>query len=455
MIEITWPDYSSWLGTTAVLPEHLPAPQANDFCFDSRTLHKGQWFVALRGKRYDGHHYIAAAVAKGAGGFIAAKDYRTDLPQDLRAHGIWVAADPLLQLANIAQQYRQRLPVKIIAITGSSGKTTCKELLASVLRAHSSHVCHSFGNENNEIGVIKTLLRMPSDCRYCVLEFGARRSGDIATLTTIAVPDIALCTNIGSSHLGIFTSPEHLLATKCEIYTHSPADCISIVNNDYPAVLATTSATGKQSITFGQTGDVRIVRCDPHTASITLRTKHGEKTYRAAEYHVALASNLAAVVAVCSALDVPSAAIQTGLESFTNVGGRFQTRKAGNLTLIDDSYNASPQSMRTGLSTIQTLYPHQRKILILGDMLELGATSLAAHKALQPVVAALQPTLLLTVGKLAAHIAPAAVPHRAFTDTAELLAAKIDFASIGDVVYVKGSNAVNLSAVCAAIVARG
>ena len=436
------------------MPKHLPAPQAIDYCFDSRTLHKGQWFAALRGEHYDGHNYIAAAIAKGACGFIANNTYRVQLPQDLRALGIWVDDEPLQQLAKIAQCYRQRLAAKVIAITGSCGKTTCKELLAAILRRHSSHVFHSFSNENNEIGVIKTLLRTPSDCHYCVLEFGARQCGDIATLTTIAAPDIALCTNIGSSHLGIFTSPERLLATKSEIYTHSPADCINIVNNDYPELLAAAKATGKQSITFGQKGDVQIISCDPHAIRITLHTPRGEETYHAAEYHAALASNLAAVVAICIALDIPPAAIQAGLDRFTNVGGRFHIRQAGSITLIDDSYNASPQSMQAGLSTLQTLYPNQRKVLILGDMLELGATSRAAHKALQPTVAALQPILLITVGSLAAHIATTAFPHRAFTDIDALLAANIDFASIGDVVYVKGSNAINLTAICTALVAK-
>lgn len=452
---ITWHDYRAWLGVTAILPEQLPAPQANDYCLDSRTLVKGQWFAALRGPRFDGHHYIAAALAKGAGGFIAAKAYRPHLAQDLHRLGIWVDDEPLLQLAKIARQHRLRLPTKVIAITGSSGKTTCKELLASVLRNHSPHVYCSFSNENNEIGVIKTLLRTPSDNRYCVLEFGARKRGDIATLTSIAVPDIALCTNIGSSHLGIFTSPEHLLATKCEIYTDSPAHCISIVNNDYPELLAAAHATGKQMISFGQAGDVRIISSDPHTASITLQTKRGRETYRAAEYHAALASNLAAVVAISIALDVPSSCIQSGLERCGSISGRFHTHKTGDITLIDDSYNASPQSMKAGLSTLQTLYSQQKKILILGDMLELGATSLDEHTSLQSAVAAIQPTLVITVGRLATHLAPDAFPHREFANTDELLAANLDFASIGDVLYVKGSNAVNLREVCAAVVAKG
>ncbi|MDE3270324.1 MAG: UDP-N-acetylmuramoyl-tripeptide--D-alanyl-D-alanine ligase [Pseudomonadota bacterium] len=455
--KISWHDYRSVLGGAAVLPTHLPAPQAADYCFDSRTISKGQWFVALRGEHYDGHHYIAAALAKGAQGYLAAKTFRTQLSPNLHSHGIWVDDQPLLQLAKIANLHRRRLSAKIIAITGSTGKTTCKELLAAVLRSHSSHVSHSFSNENNEIGVIKALLRTPDNCCYCVLEFGARHGGDIATLTAIAAPDIALCTNIGSSHLGIFSSPEQLLATKCEIYTHSPADCICIVNKGYPALLAAAHDTGKRLITFGTeaTNNVRIVACNPQTVSISLQTERGLETYRGPSYHAALADNLAAVVAICVALDVPSTTIQAGLATFSNLNGRFQTHKVGNLTLIDDSYNASPQSMAAGLSTLRILYPNAKKILILGDMLELGDTSIAAHQELQPAVAALKPALVITVGRLAAHIASNAFPHQTFADVQALLTANLDYASIGDVIYVKGSNAIGLNKVCSQLLAPG
>ena len=457
---ITWQHYHDWLQDlcAAPLPTECPAPQPHTITTDSRTLQQGQWFFALRGERHDGHEHIAAALSHGAEGFCAAITYRERLPAELAGRGIWIKADSQLQaLCAVARGYRRSLTsTKVVAITGSVGKTTTKELLRSMLQ-QSQRVSASPANHNNEIGVAQTLLSLAADTDIAIVECGARQRGDLALLADLTAPDIALFTNIGSAHVGIFGSPQALLHGKLELLRYSPPHCLGIVNTDCPALLTEAGKLGHKLLTFGsQQADVTVAQvtlADQHQ-HVQLNSKaRGTFTLSSADLHSAVPINLAAAAAVCLALNIPTAAMQAGSEAFCNVPSRFQKITRGKLTIIDDSYNASPESMRCGLVSLQRGWPDQRPVLVLGDMGELGDEAVDAHRQLGALVQALQPALLVTVGKLAYHIA-AAVPELhslSFDDVDTFLQEKINLTQYGNLVYLKASRKIDLTRIVATL----
>ena len=457
---ITWQHYRDWLQDlcAAPLPTEHPAPQPPAIVTDSRTLQPGQWFFAWRGEQHDGHEHIAAALSHGAGGFYADITYRERLPADLACRGIWLKADHQLQaLHALARGYRRSFTsTKIVAITGSVGKTTIKEMLRSMLQQH-QRVCASPANHNNEIGVAQTLLSIVAATDIAIVECGARQRGDLALLADLTAPDIVLFTNIGSAHVGIFGSPQALLHGKLELLQHSPPHCLGIVNTDCPALLAEAGKMGHQLLTFGaQQADVTVeqVTCaDQHQHVQLSSTTRGTFTLSSADLHSAVPINLAAAASVCLALELPTAAMQAGSMVFSNAPSRFQKITRGKLTIIDDSYNASPESMRCGLASLPRGWPEQRPVLVLGDMAELGDEAVEAHQQLGAFVQAMQPGLLVTVGKLARHIAAAApqLHSLSFDDVDTFLQKKINLTQYGNLVYLKASRKIDLTRIVATL----
>ena len=457
---ITWQHYRDWLQDlgAASLPTTGVVPHPNTITSDSRKLQQGQWFFALRGERHDGHEHIAKALAHGAAGFFADISYRERLPADLANRGIWIKADNQLQaLHALARGYRHSLAsTKIVAITGSVGKTTTRELLRAMLQQN-QHVTASPANYNNEIGAALTLLSIPVDTDIAIVECGARQRGDLALLAGLTTPDIVLFTNIGSAHVGIFGSPQALLHGKLELLRHSPPHCLGIANADCPELLAEASKLGRELLTFGtQQADIKVEQvtfADQHQHVQLVSTTRGTFTLSSADLHSAVPINLAAAAAVCIALDIPTTALQAGSLAFCNAPSRFQTITRGNLTIIDDSYNASPESMRCGLASLQRGWPEQRPVLVLGDMGELGNEAIDAHQQLGALVQEVQPALLVTVGKLARHIATAApqVQSLSFNDVDVFLQKKINLTQYGNLVYLKASRKVDLTRIVATL----
>ena len=457
---ITWQHYRDWLQDlcAAPLPSTVPAPQPHAIVTDSRQLQQGQWFFALRGERHDGHEHIATALTHGAAGFFADISYRRHLSAQLACRGVWIKADSQLPaLHALARAYRRSLTAtKIVAITGSVGKTTTRELLRAMLQQH-RRVSASPANYNNEIGAALTLLSIAPATDLAIVECGARQRGDLTLLADIVAPDIVLFTNIGSAHVGIFGSPQALLHGKLELLQHSPPHCLGIVNADCRELLAEASKLERKLMTFGtRQAEVTLARVtyEGQQQQVQLAsTTRGTFTLSSADLHSALPINLAAAASVCIALEISTADMQAGSLAFCNVPSRFQTIRRGALTIIDDTYNASPESMRCGLATLQRGWPEHRPVLVLGDMGELGDGSEVAHRQLAARVQDVRPALLVTIGTQAQQIAAAAapVPSLSFADVDAFLQKKINLTQYSNLVYLKASRKIDLTRIVATL----
>lgn len=451
---IDWQNYRDWLqGMLArALPDGSP-PHPNAIAFDSRTLTRGQWFFALKGERHDAHSHIIEALDRGADGFFASTLWQERLSTQ-RQRGVWVT-DTMQALAALAKGYRQSLATKVIAITGSAGKTTVKELLASVL-GQNHRVTASPSNWNNEVGVPRSLLQLRPDDHFGIIECGARQIGDLSLLVSIALPDIALCTNIGNAHLGVFGSRENLLQAKTEIYRHSPIHCLCFANSDYPELVGVAKKTQKKTTTFGYhvDADIKIeqVSFSPAQKQTVMLRGHGKKfLFVSSNCHTAFPINIAAVTAVCLELGIDATEIQAGSATSPDVPGRFQIIDRPGLTIVDDSYNANPASMRHGLSSLSRAWPTHKKILILGDMAELGENAIPYHRDISQAVAAVNPVLLITIGSLARHISDNTLPTITCNDVDDFLSRKINLKNYGNLVYLKASRKVNLTPIVASL----
>lgn len=410
----SWIDYRNWIGANAfdfVTPS-VTAPSPESFSTDSRSIGAGEWFVPLSGDNFDGHKFIADAMGRGAAGFFYAKSRSSDLPADLRAMGLAVT-DPLAAMQAIATGWRLTLKqLTLAALTGSTGKTTTKEMLGAIFRA-AGPTYATPASFNNEIGVPKTLLQLKPEHRYAAVEFGARLPGNIRFLCGLARPDVVGIVNVGISHVGIFGSVENLLNTKLEIFRDSGANARQVALHDDPRILAGTRSTGKPTVTFGvdPAADVAIVRTDWSNGGMTVRLRiRGDEIAVPFEIaHEALPINAAAAAAMATASGVALEAIARGLTGFKGIKGRYQVHRQGASTLIDDTYNASPDSMRAGLTTLARSFSTDKLVLILGDMLELGDCSADEHRKIGAFAErTVHPEHLVCVGSDARFIAEGA-----------------------------------------------
>ncbi|MDI6704456.1 MAG: UDP-N-acetylmuramoyl-tripeptide--D-alanyl-D-alanine ligase [bacterium] len=371
---------------------------------DSRTIKPGDLFIALKGENFDGHDFIKSSFRKGGVGAIVSKsgDYeKTDKV-------IIKVEDTLTCLQRIAEYYRKRFTLKVIGITGSSGKTTTKEMIATLLSKRYS-VLKSHKNYNNEIGVPLTLLGLEKAHQIAVIEMGMNAIGEIEDLSKISHPDIGLITNIGDAHIGFLSTREKIANEKFCLIKNLPRDGIAILNADDPLIIKMKDGMDlKDIITFG------IEKKAKTFASNIEMDKYGTKFLLDGRYWVRMKTfgihniyNAIAATSCAKAFGIDYSEIVEGLEHFKPLSMRGEIIEIQNLRIIDDAYNANPQSMKKAIDTICN-FKDGKLILILGDMLELGEKEKVAHLEIGKYVASSKVDILVTVGNLSKSIAEGA-----------------------------------------------
>lgn len=427
-----------------------PAGNFSGVSTDSRTLRAGELFVALEGPHFDGHDYLPAVAAAGAAGALVRRAHPS-LP-------CLEVADPLAALGQLAAAWRARFDIPVLAVTGSSGKTTVKELLAAAL-AGLGPVLATRGNRNNHIGVPLTLLELRDTHRAAVVEMGMSHAGEIAHLTDLTRPTLGLISNAGPAHLEGLGSVAAVARAKGELIERLPPHAVAVLNaDDAHCPLWRQLAGNRQIITFGldQAADVTAdyqpsadgTEVELHTPSGTVSTR----LHLLGRHNVqnALAATAAALAAGASLADVAA-----GLRTTRPVPGRLYPLPAQQgARLIDDSYNANPLSVQAAIAVLAGL-PGER-VLVLGDMGELGADAAALHGECGAAAHAAGIEHLLTLGPLSAH---AAAAFGAGAVACRELAQLVDVAGRllrPDVtVLVKGSRSAGMERVVQALAAHG
>lgn len=358
---------------------------------DSRSITHGELFVALRGERFDGHQYLSAACSRGAAGALVANDAVDELREQYPTLPLIAVADTRLALGDLAAWWRSRFSLPLLAVTGSNGKTTTKEMIAAILQAQARQagfdpavvVLATQGNFNNDIGLPLTLLKLSGLHCAAIIEMGMNHTGEIGYLTRIAKPTVALVTNAQRAHLAGMGDLAGIAAEKAEIYEGLSADGVAVVNaDDHFADFWRQRNAGRRQLTFSLGQHAADVVGDIHQhgleTALTLRTAEGDGQIVLRIPGAHNARNAVAAAAATLAAGVPLSAVVMGLNDFAGVPGRLQRRSGMHgAVLLDDTYNANPDSVRAGIDVLAATVG--RKVLVLGDMGEIGEASGQYH----------------------------------------------------------------------------
>jgi UDP-N-acetylmuramoyl-tripeptide--D-alanyl-D-alanine ligase len=339
---------------------------------DSRSIGRGELFVAIRGERFDGHGFLGVAKERGAAGAIVDGAHKDAAPLPLL-----VVDDTRKGLGRLGAHWRSRFSPHLIAIAGSNGKTTTKEMLASILRAHAGEdrVLATRGNLNTDIGVPMTLLRMTQQHSHCAIELGMNHPGEIAYLAQIAKPTIAVVTNAQREHLEFMRSIDAVAEENASVFDSLPADGVAVVNaDDERAPIFRRAKGARRIVEFGLESPATIgggYALKPLSSDINIKTPVGETSATLSIPGLHNVRNALAAASCAYAADISLAAISRGLTDFRPYSGRLQVKQLpGGATLIDDSYNANPDSVRAAIDVLAQL--PAPTLLILGDMGEVG-----------------------------------------------------------------------------------
>jgi UDP-N-acetylmuramoyl-tripeptide--D-alanyl-D-alanine ligase len=425
-------------------------PVTGDVELDSRRIRPGGLFVALAGERVDGHEHAAGAVGAGAVGVLAAR------PVGVPAV---VVPDVPAALADLARAVLDRLPdVTVVGLTGSSGKTSTKDLVAQLLAELGPTVAPP-GSFNNELGHPYTVLRSTVDTRYLVLEKSARGIGHVAWLTRIARPRIGVVLNVGTAHLGEFGSRENIALAKGELVEALPADGVAVLNADDPLVLAMADRTAARVVTVGlaDTADVRAVdvtQDERGTPSYELVTAAGSVPVTLSVHGEHQVGNSLAAAAVALELGMPLPALADALGRARALSRwRMEvTERPDGVLVVNDAYNANPESMAAALRALSTMARGRRSWAVLGEMAELGASAADAHRRVGELTAELGVDRVVLVGPGAQRLYAGAREGAVHVDDADaaiaLLRAQL---RPEDVVLVKASRSAGLERVALAL----
>ncbi len=444
------------MGAGAVLEAPASVVQAgalvvSGYSIDSRTVVPGELFFAVRGDRLDGHDFVVAAVERGAIAAVVSRARVAALPDAALAVPLLIAEDTLVALQALAAHVRRRWGKRVVAVTGSAGKTTTKEAIAAALSAK-FNVLKSIGNLNNAFGLPLQLLRLEPEHEYGVIEMGMNHAGEIAALARIAAPDWGVVTNVGTAHIENFADGQAGIArAKFELVASLPANGVAFLNCCDPYVSQFGRDFPGCVIYFGNgpCADPQIVEEteDPSGLHVRYRAGQSEGSFTLNMLGAHNGSNAIAGLAVALEAGVELELAIKALESLTAGDKRGQLMEIAGATLLNDSYNSNPEALRSMIRTLAAR-PARRRILVAGEMLELGEHGPALHAACGKAAAEAGLDIAVGVGGNAEHLATAACAGgvaSVFLPDAEAAGRwLLQNLQPGDVVLVKGSRGVHL-----------
>jgi UDP-N-acetylmuramoyl-tripeptide--D-alanyl-D-alanine ligase len=412
--------------------------QCDGVSTDSRKCPKDSMFIALKGDNFDGNVFVENAIESGCKFALTSDEQRANNKT------IFYVPDTLVALQQLASYHRQQMNATVIAITGTNGKTTTKELTSAVMKAkYGDDVINTEGNLNNHIGVPLTLLRIKTHHKYAIVEMGANHPGEIKTLADIALPDYGLITNVGTAHILGFGSFEGVIKTKCELYDNLKMHNGTIfVNGSNHNIFP--KSEGANRIVYGVDGsslNASVESADPFL-KVKFSNGYSAQTNLIGAYNL---ENVmaAACVGIHFGVDMPT--IVSALENYKPSNNRSQFISTSSNKLIVDAYNANPTSMKAALDNFISLKSDSEKALILGDMLELGKDSEAEHGKIVEMIAASGIKKVMLVGQNFASVAKSGMST--FKNVDELIPVLTDNKLNGCLVLIKGSNSMKLTKV--------
>jgi UDP-N-acetylmuramoyl-tripeptide--D-alanyl-D-alanine ligase len=443
-----------------------PTLPVGNLTTDTRALQRGDFFVALRGPRFDGNAFVGEAINKGALGALVDSTFEQRADVLTRAAIVQVP-DTLKGLQDLAHAVRRQSGTRVIAITGSAGKTTTKETIAEFLGGR-FRVVKNKGNLNNHIGLPISLMQLRQKPDVAVMELGMNHAGEISTLVTIAEPDVRVWTNVGDAHLGFFASPDAIADAKAEILERASAGTTLVANADDPLVMARVGSFTGRTITFGTAAGASVRATDVEDRGIDgmrarVTTPAGEAAIDTPLLGRGNLSNVLAGIAVALDAGVPLEDIAAAAERLQPADHRGVVhRLKGGVTLIDDSYNSSPTALKRALEVVARETRAARKVAVLGEMLELGQSSPRLHEECGRAAAQAGLRVLFAVGGQPARALANAAVSAGMPASAVTYVEKSDQAAdqvknavrAGDLVLVKGSRGIRTDLVVDRIVAE-
>src|SRR6266581_3799074 len=412
---------------------------------DSRTLKAGELFVALRGENFDGHNFVESAAKAGAAGAIVDSNWKSPVPEDF---ALIRTKDTLQSYQELAVNYRKSLSLKVVAITGSNGKTSTKDFTAAVL-GRRFRVTKTEGNFNNHVGLPRTILEATSQDEVAVWEIGMNHPGEVAVLAKLAAPEVAILTNIGVAHIEFMGSREAIAVEKGALMEAVDAQGTVILNADDPFTTSIAARARAKVILAGTTaGTIRASEISQSGSGTDFTILEGAHRCRAQlpvpGLHMVQNALLAIAAGRVFGLSLEDCA--AGLVAAPLTKARLQIKEISGVQFIDDSYNANPDSMKAALRTLVELDADGKRIAVLGEMRELGDESERSHCEVGETAAVLGVDHIIAIGNVAAAISNAAEHaglgnSRAVNSTTEAAEVLVKIAEPGDLVLIKGSRA--------------
>lgn len=390
--------------TKGRLAQGLMPDGSGAICSDTRTLKQGEWYLALVGENFDGHDFIAEAFTRGAIGCIVQE--RPGYAIGNQQFPLIAVGDTLSAYHELARVWRLQVRPKVVAITGSSGKTTTKEMTASVISAFAK-THKSQANENNEIGLAKTILAMSRDTEVLVLELAMRASGEIGMLARTALPDIGVIVNVGTAHLGRLASLDAIIKAKCELLEElDPQGAIAIIGQPTDSLMQRVNEVFDGKKVVFDDGGIKVTSVDQEGTNFVLSGSETEffvKAHGLSHLQDAWCALLAGRL-----LGADDHSLATGLRQYNPVSGRGVRKfSQSGAVIVDESYNANPDSVKTAIDAFvdQRAFPQTQKFVVLGELAELGDETEKLHRELGSWIRNKNISALITVGSIAKNIA--------------------------------------------------